>query len=169
MHASDRSRSAAVYWGSAGSALRSQVSSGEDRLSRCARGEGLIASNARFGPIPLPLGAGLCQRGIRGQALGVLLWPVIGHWGWWLRTVGGWGSAGSALRSQVSSGEDRLSRCARGEGLIASNARFGPIPLRCGFLGLRGFGPALAVGSAGFRRLLVGGRGPGLGQWRRVE
>ena len=30
------------------------------------------------------------------------------------------------------------------EGLIASNARSGPIPLRCGFMVLRGTGPALA-------------------------
>jgi hypothetical protein len=41
--------------GSAGSVLRTQVSSGEDELSRCARGEDLIASNACSGPVPLPL------------------------------------------------------------------------------------------------------------------
>ena len=39
-------------------------------LSRCARGEGMIASNARSGPIPLPLrlgevsGARSVQRGV---------------------------------------------------------------------------------------------------------
>jgi hypothetical protein len=54
------------------------------------------------------------------------------------------GYAGPVLRSQGSFGEDRLSRGARGEGLIASNARSGPIPLRCGFMGLRETGPALA-------------------------
>ena len=54
------------------------------------------------------------------------------------------GYAGPVLRSQGSFGEDRLSRGARGEGLIASNARSGPIPLRCGFMVLRGTGPALA-------------------------
>jgi hypothetical protein len=31
-----------------------------------------------------------------------------------------------------------------GVGLIASNARFGPIPLRCGFFGLRETGPMRA-------------------------
>jgi len=40
--------------GSAGPDLRSQGSSGKDRLSRCARGKVLIASNARFGRVPLP-------------------------------------------------------------------------------------------------------------------
>ena len=54
------------------------------------------------------------------------------------------GYAGPVLRSQGSFGEDRLSRGAGGEGLIASNARSGPIPLRCGFMVLRGTGPALA-------------------------
>jgi hypothetical protein len=37
-------------------ALRSQGSSGEAGLSRCARGMRVIASSARSGPIPLPLG-----------------------------------------------------------------------------------------------------------------
>ena len=54
------------------------------------------------------------------------------------------GYAGPVLRSQGSFGEDRLSRGARGEGLIASNACSGPIPLRCGFMGLCETGPALA-------------------------
>lgn len=40
--------------GPAGPDLRSQGSSGKDRLSRCARGRALIASSARSGPIPLP-------------------------------------------------------------------------------------------------------------------
>ena len=51
-------------------------------------------------------------------------------------------AAGTVLRSQGSLGEEELSRCALGMGLIAANARSGPIPLRCGFMGLRGIGPA---------------------------
>ena len=47
----------------------------------------------------------------------------------WFWHVLGWGSAGSVLRAQGSSGEDELSRCARGECLIASNACSGPVPL----------------------------------------
>jgi hypothetical protein len=70
-----------------------------------------------------------------------------------------------ALRSQGSLNEGVLSRCARGERLIASNARFGLIPLRCGSCGLRGFSPrsqgtlgqeglssAIALGGSGCRR-----------------
>jgi hypothetical protein len=40
--------------GSAGPGLRSQGSSNKGMLSRCARGDGVIASSARYGPIPLP-------------------------------------------------------------------------------------------------------------------
>ena len=40
---------------SAGSVLRAQGSSGEGGFSRCARGEGWIASSACSGPVPLPL------------------------------------------------------------------------------------------------------------------
>ena len=43
-----------VGMGSAGWVLRPTGSSGEDRFSRCARGKGVIASNAGYGPIPLP-------------------------------------------------------------------------------------------------------------------
>ena len=43
---------------SAGSVLHSQVGSGEDELSRCCARDWVIASNARSGPIPLPLGVG---------------------------------------------------------------------------------------------------------------
>ena len=56
--------------------------------------------------------------------------------GWWL----GWG-AGSGLRSQGSSGKGELSRVARGDGVIASRACSGPIPLT--FLGL---GTRIAAG-----------------------
>ena len=45
-----------VGLGSAGTGLRSQGSSGKGELSRCALREGLIASNACCGPIPLPPG-----------------------------------------------------------------------------------------------------------------
>ncbi len=48
----------------------------------------------------------------------------------------GWGSAGSVLRSQGSSREYGLSRCARGVRVIASNAPSGPIPLPPGTIGL---------------------------------
>ena len=43
-------------FGSAGPCLRSQEGSGEGLLSRCARGGGVFAFNARSGTIPLPLG-----------------------------------------------------------------------------------------------------------------
>jgi hypothetical protein len=48
-------------WGSAGSVLRSQGSSGEDGAFALRAGDGLIASYARSGPIPLPLGAMECR------------------------------------------------------------------------------------------------------------
>ena len=73
----------------------------------------MIASNARSGPVPLPLG------------VGVMLGEMV-------VLSCGWGSAGSVLHSQVGSGEEGLSRCARGVWVIASNARFGPIPLSLG-------------------------------------
>jgi hypothetical protein len=57
--------------------------------------------------------------------LGVRLGCGSGDGGW----VVGQGSAGSVLRSQGSSREHGLSRCARGMRVIASNARSGPIPL----------------------------------------
>ena len=99
-----------------------------------ARGEGLIASNACSGPVPLPL-SGLVGwlRGLRDSRVGCSFW--VGCWAEVYRTdavVGtclGEGSAGSVLRAQVSSGENELSRCARGEGLIASNACSSPVPL----------------------------------------
>ena len=58
-----------------------------------------------------------------GGELGVAL--RVWRWGW----VTGGGFAGSVLRSQGSSREHGLSRCARGVSVIASNARSGPIPL----------------------------------------
>ena len=44
-----------------------------------------------------------------------------------------WAPRDQALRSQVTSNEDELSRDARGVVVIASNACFGPTALRCGF------------------------------------
>ena len=61
MLAPDRSRYAWRIWvSSAGSVLRLQEGSGEDGLSRCARGTLLFASKARSGPFPLPLGVWGC-------------------------------------------------------------------------------------------------------------
>jgi hypothetical protein len=48
---------------SAGPVLHSQVGSGEEVLSRFARGVWVIASNARSGPVPLPLGVGVMLGG----------------------------------------------------------------------------------------------------------
>ncbi len=65
---------------------------------------------------------------------------------------------GPALAGKLWRGS-AFARCAM-EGLIASNARSGPIPLRCGFRGLRGTGPALAgkLGERiGFRAVRDGG------------
>jgi hypothetical protein len=50
--------------GSAEPVLRSQEGSGKEALSRFARGMGLIAFNARSGPIPLPLRAGSVSCGV---------------------------------------------------------------------------------------------------------
>jgi hypothetical protein len=64
--------------GSAGTVLRSQGSSGEDRPLRCAQVFLWIASSARSGPIPLPPGWGGCPgrrwwglRGIDAAGAGV--------------------------------------------------------------------------------------------------
>jgi hypothetical protein len=105
-------RSAAVFGGSAEPFLRSQEGSGKGGLSRFARGRGLIAFNARSGTIPLRCGFEWAPR--RSAAVFE-------------------GSAEPFLRSQEGSGKGRLSRFARGMGLIAFNARSGTIPLRCGF------------------------------------
>ena len=58
--------------GSAGSVLRSQGSSGEDRLLRCAQGFLWIASNARSGPIPLPPAGGVVWE--EGEAFSLWIW-----------------------------------------------------------------------------------------------
>ncbi len=101
--------------GSAEPFLRSQEGSGKGGLSRFARGMGLIAFNARSGTIPLRCGFEWAPR--RSAA-------VFG------------GSAEPFLRSQEGSGKGGLSRFARGVGLIAFNARSGPVPLplRAGLL-----------------------------------
>ena len=108
-------RSAAGWGGSAEPFLRSQEGLGKEELSRFARGMGLIAFNARSGTIPLRCGFEWAPR--RSAA-------VCG------------GSAEPFLRSQEGSGKGGLSRFARGVGLIAFNARSGPVPLplRAGLL-----------------------------------
>jgi hypothetical protein len=53
----------------------------------------------------------------------------------------------------------RLSRGARGDLVIASKARSGPIPLRLAYGALRGIGPALAEEARGRMRLSRGARG----------
>jgi len=125
-------------WGSAGSVLCSQGSSREHGLSRYARGMSVIASNARSGPIPLPpvrvWWVAICRSFGIGR-LGLRFdngWRFLGGGcvaGLAMGLSRGWGSAGSVLRSQGSSREHGLSRCARGVRVIASNARSGPIPL----------------------------------------
>lgn len=53
--------------------------------------------------------------------------PILGMAGWFPRP--GLGSAGPDLRAQGSSKKERLSRCGRGMGWIASSACSGPVPL----------------------------------------
>ena len=81
----------------------------------------MFASKARYGPTPLRsnrLGVGPTYLHKRGHSL--------------LCCCRCRGSAGPVLRSQEDSDKEELSRCARGEDLIASNARSGSIPLRFG-------------------------------------
>ena len=97
---------------------------GEDRLLRCAQ--------VFCGSLPMLapdrsrcrlLGV-WCGRGVRLSAFG---------YGCSERFLGfSWGAAESILRSQGSSGEDRLLRCAQVFLWIASNARSGSIPLLLG-------------------------------------
>jgi hypothetical protein len=110
-------RSAAVFGGSAKPVLRSQEGSGKEELSRFARGVGLIAFNARSGTIPLPLRGGVGPSRLHKRGHSVLPCIPCG------------GSAEPFLRSQEGSGKEELSRFARGVGLIAFNARSGPVPL----------------------------------------
>ncbi len=65
----------------------------------------------------------------------------------------GWGSAGSVLRSQGSSGEDGAFALRAGDGLIDSYACSGPIPLP--LLGVAGRRASPEV-CFGFERLVVG-------------
>ena len=80
--------------GYAGPVLRSQGSFGEDRLSRGAGGEGLIASNARSGPIPLRPRSGLCLGRLGGGLFGLFFFGSGSSAGALV------GSAGPCLRSQ---------------------------------------------------------------------
>jgi hypothetical protein len=75
----------------------------------------LIASNARCGPIPLPPGDREGRGASRwvGFCFGGLSWvfKILKTDGWGGLFSGvGLGSAGPGLRSQVSSGEEGLSR-----------------------------------------------------------
>ena len=86
--------------GSAGTVLRSQGTWGQARLSR-GRAMGIRVSTFQCSLRPGPAPPGVFV-----------------------------GSAGSVLRSLGRrGGRMGFSRCARGEGLIASNARSGPVPL----------------------------------------
>ena len=114
-------------WAPRDQALRSQVSSGKDELSRYARGV------VRHGVGPTYLHK-------RGHSL--------------LFRCRCDGSAGPGASLARKLGGGRVfARCARGVRWIASNARSGLIPLRCGFWGLCRTGPALAgnVGTGGVR------------------
>ena len=97
----------------------------------------VIASNARSGPFPLPLRAGdvtwpkgarlSLQTGLLLIHFGTFLWLMI--FGDAVAGSRWWGSAGTVLRSQVSSGRIEPWRCAPEFRLFASNARSGPFPL----------------------------------------
>ena len=141
-----RCRVWSVGMASAGWVLRPTGSSGEDRLSRCARGKGVIASNAGYGPIPLPPWG--CRHGHRGRGLAA----VCG----WLA----WAPRDGSCARQEARGRIGFRAAREGEGVIASNAGYGPIPLPpwgcrhghrerglaavcvVGWHGLRGTGPA---------------------------
>ena len=78
----------------------------------------MIASNARSGPVPLPLEAGSVPPiYTKGDTL-YYTTDVV---------AGAPRERSCARREALERME--LSRCARGEGLIASNARSGPVPL----------------------------------------
>ena len=92
-------------WGSAGSVLRSQGSSGKDEAFALLREEkGLIASNARSGPNPLPLGD-LEPVPWGRLSLSGVVWGG-GLWGWRQGCVGGGGlrGIGPALAGKLGVG-----------------------------------------------------------------
>ena len=122
--AADRSRSAWRIWRSAGPVLRSLRRLGEGGAFALRAGDFVVRLQGSLRTDPAPLGRILALRGI-GPALAE---EALGSFG--------------------------LSRCARGALVIASKARYGPIPLRLAYLALRGIGPALAEearGRRGFR------------------
>ena len=125
------------WWGSAGAVLRSQGSSGRIEPWRYAPEFRLFASNARSGPLPLPLRAGDVNWP-KGSRLSPQTGLLLIHFGTflWLMICGDavaglrwWGSAGAVLRSQGSSGRIEPWRCAPEFRLFASNARSEPLPL----------------------------------------
>ena len=121
-------RSAAVFGGSAESVLRSQEGSGTlgayalrarggfDRL-QCSLRPGSAAASRRVSQRRLLLRAGVGPSRLHRRGHSVRPCLPFG------------GSAESVLRSQEGSGKEGLSRFARGMGLIAFNARSGPVPL----------------------------------------
>jgi hypothetical protein len=60
-----------------------------------------------------------------------------------------WAPRDRSCARRKARGRIGLSRCARGALVIASKARYGPIPLRLAFWALRGTGPALAEEARG--------------------
>ena len=122
------------------------------RLSRFARGDGMIASRACSRPIPLrcrfwglrgtglrPQGSSnedgafaLCARGGDDRFQSVLQADPAPLRVWV-------GSAGPAFaRREARTRMGAFALCAKGIGMIASRACSRPIPLRCKFWGLRG-------------------------------
>ena len=117
---------------------------GRRRYRAAREGISVIASRAGFGSIPLRCGFWWAPRDqpcARREQQGSV--PHIytkrslhtGGVGVWGRGLGRRGSAGPTLRPQGSSGKGTLSRCARGDGVIASRAGSGSIPLRCESVG----------------------------------
>ena len=119
--------------GSARSVLRSQEGSGKEELSRCARGVLEIAFNARSSPIPLR-----CLR-CRTARRSVPTWVVVRVIAWIVPWPGSERRCRERGRRQYKRSncipnasfrrEGRTSAPRAGVGLIASNARCGPIPL----------------------------------------
>jgi len=132
-------------------------------LSRCALGILVIASKARFGPIPLRLAYGALRGigpalaeeaqgrfGLSRVARGILVIASKARCGPIpLRLAyGALRGTGPALAEEAQ-GRFGLSRVARGILVFASKARCGPIPLRLAYGALRGTGPALAEEALG--------------------
>ncbi len=113
---------AGCSWAPRGRSCARREARGRLRLSRCARGRGVIASSACSGPAPLPPRLGMCRWRFRDRLLrdcDVLL--VLAGCSWDPR--------GRSCARREARGRLRLSRCARGQWVIASSACSGPAPL----------------------------------------